>query len=419
MPPSPRQSASIDHADDEETGNLTSTSTALLSSTWSPGGDVTGPSPRGHQTQQTSSRRWERHTAGGLCISRVSVGPELGGGGGGTAPEASCDEDEALVAASSSEALLSSSGRISSTSSKPALRTDSILAAALGAVGLRGSGSAAPSDDEGAGGRSGLHSPLLQHSAAGSAAASDVEAGRATSRLSSSSLPVAPLPQRAYSPPPLMAKEGRRGVSVAAAGPVVAPPLRPPPSAAATAAAASALTDSSEHAATLASAAAAAAAREEEEETAEAGAAAASAAVALSLACNILLLLAKSAAFFWSGSEAVLASTVDSVIDLVSQGVLAAAERASASRDARFPVGRARMSAVGVASAAGIMLGATLLVVQASASDLYFGIAKGIHPDLRLGPMLYGILGGAILVKGALFGVCAAAASRAPPGRAE
>ena len=109
----------------------------------------------------------------------------------------------------------------------------------------------------------------------------------------------------------------------------------------------------------------------------------ASAAVALSLACNILLLLAKSAAFFWSGSEAVLASTVDSVIDLVSQGVLAAAERASASRDARFPVGRARMSAVGVASAAGIMLGATLLVVQASASDLYFGIAKGIHPDLR------------------------------------
>ena len=110
---------------------------------------------------------------------------------------------------------------------------------------------------------------------------------------------------------------------------------------------------------------------------------------------------------------------VDSVIDLVSQAILAAAERASASRDARFPVGRARMSAVGVASAAGIMLGATLLVVQASASDLYFGIAKNQRPDLRLGPLLYSILGGAILVKGALYGVCAAAERRAPPGRAD
>lgn len=114
-----------------------------------------------------------------------------------------------------------------------------------------------------------------------------------------------------------------------------------------------------------------------------------------------------------------LASTVDSVIDLVSQAILAAAERASASRDARFPVGRARMSAVGVASAAGIMLGATLLVVQASASDLYYGIVKDERPDLRLGPLLYAILGGAIAVKGALYGVCAAAERRAPPGRAD
>ena len=419
VPPSPRRPAPInaDDADGEEANRTSATSaaTALLSSTWS-------------HPQTSSYRKWERHTAGGLCISRVSVGRELsgGGGGGGTAAEAPTANEDAPTAAPSfsSEALLSSSYHPrgpSSSSSKPLLRTDSILAAALGAVGLRGSSSAAPSDDEG-GGEGSLRSPLLPSGS--SAAASDAESGRATSRLAASSalLPPPPstsvassssLPHRTYSPPTLVAKEGRRGVSVAALGPIAAPPLPPP------AAAASALADSMGQAASPLAAAAAAETRDEEEAEAGAGAAAASAAVALSLACNVLLLLAKAAAYFWSGSEAVLASTVDSVIDLVSQAILAAAERASASRDARFPVGRARMSAVGVASAAGIMLGATLLVVQASVSDLYSGIVEGKRPDLRLGPLLYSILGGAIAVKGALFAVCAAAASRAPPGRAD
>lgn len=422
--------------DDDEEANITSTAaatTALLSSTWSPGEGVIVP-----RNRPPPFRKWERHTAGGLCISRVTVGEKAGGGGGGGGGsgnvQAGGDEDAAAAAAlaaptSSEAAPLSSSPPRRDSFSKPNLRTESILAAVLGAVGLRGSSSVAPSDDEG-GESSGLRLPLLPSSS--SAAASDAESGRATSRLAaasssllSSALPRPPVSRQpahaTYSPPPLVAKEGRRGVSVAAARPVLAPPPPPLPlppaddgeseaeaeSAAATAAASSALADAREQAAA------------EEEEEAEAGATAASAAVALSLFSNVLLLVAKAAAFFWSGSEAVLASMVDSVIDLVSQAILAAAERASASRDARFPVGRARMSAVGIASAAGIMLGATLLVVQASASDLYFGIVKGQRPNLRLGPLLYSILGGAIMTKGALWGVCSAAAARAPPGRAD
>lgn len=93
----------------------------------------------------------------------------------------------------------------------------------------------------------------------------------------------------------------------------------------------------------------------------------ASAAPTVSLAVNVALLVAKLIAFYLSRSKAVLASTVDSVVDIASQAVLAAAARRAATRHPRFPVGRARMSAVGVASAAGIMVGATLLVVWESA----------------------------------------------------
>jgi hypothetical protein len=50
--------------------------------------------------------------------------------------------------------------------------------------------------------------------------------------------------------------------------------------------------------------------------------------VQLSLAANVLLLVAKSAAYFYTGSMAVAASALDSLVDLGSQAMVALAEAA-------------------------------------------------------------------------------------------
>lgn len=146
---------------------------------------------------------------------------------------------------------------------------------------------------------------------------------------------------------------------------------------------------------------------------------AAAAAPTVSLLANVALLAAKLVAFYLSGSKAVLASTVDSVVDIASQAVLAAAARRAATRHPRFPVGRARMSAVGVASAAGIMVGATLLVVWESLADLVDGWVRHTPPRLDIGPPMFAILGAAAIIKAGLYVWCAAAAAAAPPGQAD
>jgi cation diffusion facilitator family transporter len=131
------------------------------------------------------------------------------------------------------------------------------------------------------------------------------------------------------------------------------------------------------------------------------------------------LLAAKVAAFLASGSKAVLASATDSLVDLASQVVLALASAAAARRDPRYPVGKARMTTVGVASAAGLMIGATALVVQTAATDLYEGLALSRPPSLVVGPALFAVLLGGTLLKVGLFVLCARAARSAPPGAAD
>ena len=58
-----------------------------------------------------------------------------------------------------------------------------------------------------------------------------------------------------------------------------------------------------------------------------------------SWAVNISLLVAKIVAFAVSQSYSVLASAVDSLVDLLSQGLLAVAEHHAATFDPRFPIG--------------------------------------------------------------------------------
>lgn len=75
----------------------------------------------------------------------------------------------------------------------------------------------------------------------------------------------------------------------------------------------------------------------------------------ISWAVNIFLLGAKVYAFYITQSKAVLASLVDTVVDIASQGVIAWAEHEMAKKDPRFPVGRARLEALGVLACACIM----------------------------------------------------------------
>ena len=68
----------------------------------------------------------------------------------------------------------------------------------------------------------------------------------------------------------------------------------------------------------------------------------------ISWAVNLFLLVGKGYAYYFSGSKAVLASLVDSFVDLVSQLVIFVAEWRSHSADPRFPVGQARLETLGV-----------------------------------------------------------------------
>ena len=67
-----------------------------------------------------------------------------------------------------------------------------------------------------------------------------------------------------------------------------------------------------------------------------------------SLEANVVLTVAKVAVAFQSGSLAVLASLIDSALDLISQIVLFAASARRKDRDVEYPAGRARLEPVGV-----------------------------------------------------------------------
>ena len=106
------------------------------------------------------------------------------------------------------------------------------------------------------------------------------------------------------------------------------------------------------------------------EELAAARSAAQSRAVQLaiegSLALTCLLICVKFFAAFWSGSIAVIASAVDSALDLLSQGILLATSRFMLHKDAQqYPIGKSRVESLAVGAFAIIMgLAAVFLLYQ-------------------------------------------------------
>mmetsp|Transcript_1565 Transcript_1565/g.4635 ORF Transcript_1565/g.4635 Transcript_1565/m.4635 type:complete len:426 (+) Transcript_1565:354-1631(+) len=132
----------------------------------------------------------------------------------------------------------------------------------------------------------------------------------------------------------------------------------------------------------------------------------------LSWVVNILLFAVKLWAYIVSHSKAVLASLADSLVDLVSQAVIAIADVRSKHADPRFPVGKARLEAVGVILCACLMTLSSFEVIRSSGTAIYSGFFNGALPELHLGLLMFAILGVATFLKLALYFFCVRLAAR-------
>lgn len=158
----------------------------------------------------------------------------------------------------------------------------------------------------------------------------------------------------------------------------------------------------------------------------------ASVAMNASLIVNIALLIIKVIAFIVSSSKAVLASLVDSIVDLLSQTILAIAENYILRHSPKYPVGRSRLEALSVIACAFIMSMAAVegksrlhakhftknkiyiyfhilhsieIVIQFSIEDLKSGFS-GNRPHLEVDIALYSILAIGIVSKFFLWLYC-------------
>eukprot|EP01108_Squamamoeba_japonica_P005580 TRINITY_DN4459_c0_g1_i1.p1 TRINITY_DN4459_c0_g1~~TRINITY_DN4459_c0_g1_i1.p1 ORF type:complete len:504 (-),score=168.09 TRINITY_DN4459_c0_g1_i1:33-1544(-) len=121
-----------------------------------------------------------------------------------------------------------------------------------------------------------------------------------------------------------------------------------------------------------------------------------------SFAANVLLLLGKLFATVASGSLAVLASMLDSFLDLLSGSILYMVQRAmSQTNYYRFPAGKSRLEPLGIIVFASVMFTATLVVIIESLKSL---VATAKIEELS--DIVFGIMAFTVLAKLTLFILC-------------
>lgn len=140
-------------------------------------------------------------------------------------------------------------------------------------------------------------------------------------------------------------------------------------------------------------------------------------AIHFSLAVNVVLFFVKLAVAVLSRSLAIVASLVDSFVDLCSQMVIAIAENRMRTLDPRFPIGKARLETVGIIVCASIMSMSALEVIQQSVIQIVDGV-HGNLPKLNLDIVTYAVLGVAIGLKLALYFYCSALKAYSPSAMA-
>mmetsp|Transcript_17725 Transcript_17725/g.38379 ORF Transcript_17725/g.38379 Transcript_17725/m.38379 type:complete len:476 (+) Transcript_17725:108-1535(+) len=99
----------------------------------------------------------------------------------------------------------------------------------------------------------------------------------------------------------------------------------------------------------------------------------------LSLYVNIFILLTKTVAYLETLSLSILAALVDSILDVVSQWILAYTERRSSKTrsSAFYPAGASRLEPLGVLSCAALMGFASFGVLKEALETLYEGVEEG------------------------------------------
>ncbi|KAJ8610387.1 hypothetical protein CTAYLR_003897 [Chrysophaeum taylorii] len=129
-------------------------------------------------------------------------------------------------------------------------------------------------------------------------------------------------------------------------------------------------------------------------------------AVRVSFGSNIALLLCKVAAFGLSGSLVVLASAVDSLLDLISGFMLFWVQRALPSDRLLYPPGVGRVEPAGVLAFSVGMGMASLQIMVEAGRVLVRGLMEGPHRP-SASPLVIGILVLTIVAKLALCAYCA------------
>ncbi|MDR3570673.1 MAG: cation transporter [Candidatus Pacebacteria bacterium] len=94
------------------------------------------------------------------------------------------------------------------------------------------------------------------------------------------------------------------------------------------------------------------------------------------LRMSVFMILLKVFSAIWSSSIAVIASAVDSVLDLVSQGILVLAARFMKRKDAiKYPIGKSRIESLAILVFGIVMAFAAVFLLQESARVLQKGLS--------------------------------------------
>lgn len=130
-------------------------------------------------------------------------------------------------------------------------------------------------------------------------------------------------------------------------------------------------------------------------------------AIDLSFWCNVALLAVKVTAAVLSGSLAVIASVVDSALDLLSGSIIFIAAHMARAKDPRglYPVGKARLEPLSIVIFATVMGMAALQLLREGAQVLVAGLA-GKPPAIEVDATVWAILGIVVAVKFALMLFC-------------
>ncbi|KAF2669489.1 cation efflux protein [Microthyrium microscopicum] len=130
-------------------------------------------------------------------------------------------------------------------------------------------------------------------------------------------------------------------------------------------------------------------------------------AININVLANIFLLAAKIGAVFFSSSLSLIASLVDSALDLLCTIIIWSTNKLVSWRlsslHARFPVGRRRLEPLGILVFSIIMVISFLQILQESFSKL---LPSGHHTVAALAPIAIFAMAATIAVKGAIWIIC-------------